>query len=216
MRILAVSAHPDDVEYGCGGFLIDKRFGTDPPAQLVVIVYTLPREELPLINREQQELKRERLRYEESQKALGALLVENSYYFGFPDTDAPMNAQVIALLERTIKKEEPDIVLLPYSQDTHQDHQVVANVGLAASRYSPTVLMYESLTSIEFQPTVFADITKWIDQKDVLLAHHSSQVNKTNIEGANYITLARGTATYRGIQARVKYAEGFVPVRYVL
>jgi hypothetical protein len=42
---------------------------------------------------------------------------------------------------------------------------------------------------------------------------HRSQVNKTNIEDLSIVEIAKSSATFRGIQGRVKYAEGFSPLR---
>jgi len=60
---------------------------------------------------------------------------------------------------------------------------------------------------------VFVDIKETLGKKiDALLAHQS-QVMKTNIEGLTIVDVATSTAVFRGIQGRVQYAEGFVPLR---
>jgi hypothetical protein len=50
------------------------------------------------------------------------------------------------------------------------------------------------------------------DKMQILLAHES-QVMKTNIGDLSIIDVAQAQAGFRGIQGRVKYAEGFVPQR---
>jgi LmbE family N-acetylglucosaminyl deacetylase len=75
------------------------------------------------------------------------------------------------------------------------------------------VLFYEVPTTVNFSPLVFVDIRDTLEKKiDSLLAHHS-QVMKTNIEGLSIADVVKSTAVFRGIQGRVQYAEGFVPLR---
>ena len=50
---------------------------------------------------------------------------------------------------------------------------------------------------------------------EALLAH-TSQAEKTNIEGLSIVDIAKAAAVFRGIQGRVELAEGFVPLRLFL
>ena len=55
-----------------------------------------------------------------------------------------------------------------------------------------------------------------LDKKLACLEAHRSQVAKTNIEDLTILELAVSCANFRGIQARVKYAEAFQSVRLLL
>jgi len=55
-----------------------------------------------------------------------------------------------------------------------------------------------------------------LHKKLACLEAHVSQVMNTNIEGMSIVEIARSAAHFRGIQGRVQYAEGFMPVRYFL
>ncbi|HNS55279.1 MAG TPA: hypothetical protein PKH25_10930, partial [Syntrophales bacterium] len=68
-------------------------------------------------------------------------------------------------------------------------------------------------TTVNFTPLVFVDIKDTLKGKIDLLLAHRSQVMKTNIEGLSITDVATSTAVFRGIQGRVQYAEGFVPLR---
>jgi LmbE family N-acetylglucosaminyl deacetylase len=57
------------------------------------------------------------------------------------------------------------------------------------------------------------DISESLDKKIKALEAHASQVMKTNIEDLSITQIARSSANFRGIQGRVKYAEGFTPLR---
>ena len=87
------------------------------------------------------------------------------------------------------------------------------HITISATRYIRNVLFYETPTTQNFTPNVFVDIARVLDEKLTTLNAHKSQVDKTNIENQNIIDIARSTATFRGIQARVKYAEAFNSLR---
>jgi hypothetical protein len=57
------------------------------------------------------------------------------------------------------------------------------------------------------------DIEQALERKIQSLEAHASQVGKTNIEGITIVDLVRSSAHFRGIQGRVKNAEGFLPLR---
>ena len=84
---------------------------------------------------------------------------------------------------------------------------------ITATRYTKNVLFYEGPTTQNFAPTVFVDIQQALDRKIQALEAHVSQVKKTNIEGISIADLVRSSAHFRGIQGRVKTAEGFLPLR---
>src|SRR3989442_472417 len=88
--------------------------------------------------------------------------------------------------------------------------------GHSATRYDPNFLFYEGPTSVQFTPNCFTGIEKVLDKKLACLEAHRSQVAKTNIEDLSILELAVSTANFRGIQARVKYAEAFQSIRLLL
>ena len=77
-------------------------------------------------------------------------------------------------------------------------------------------MFYETPSSIDFSPTVFVDIGDVIKEKLFLLKLHKSQVYATKVKKLSILESAVSTAIYRGYQDRVKYAEGFVPLRLAL
>ena len=84
---------------------------------------------------------------------------------------------------------------------------------MSATRYVRNVLFFEVPTTQNFNPQVFVDISDTLEQKFKVLEAHASQVMKTNIEDMYIIELAQASATFRGIQGRVKFAEAFAPLR---
>ncbi len=108
------------------------------------------------------------------------------------------------------------MVYTHFGEDTHQDHRHIARAVVPAARSVPNLLFFEGLSSQNFNPTVFVNIGRVINQKLGALEAHTSQVQKTNIENMSIIDISRSAANFRGIQGRVTYAEGFVPVRYFI
>ncbi len=85
-----------------------------------------------------------------------------------------------------------------------------------AARSVQNRLYLEGYFSPSFNPTVFVNIGKVIHKKLGTLEVYSSLVEKSNIENGSIIHVAQSMANFRGIEGRATYAEGFVPVRYLL
>ncbi|MDP6015722.1 MAG: hypothetical protein QGI32_06455 [Candidatus Latescibacteria bacterium] len=87
---------------------------------------------------------------------------------------------------------------------------------MPAARSVPNLLFFEGLSSQQFLPSVFVDIGSVIHQKLGALEAHASQVQNTNIQSMTIVDIAQSAAHFRGIQGRVTYAEGFVPLRHFI
>lgn len=202
MNILAIGAHPDDIEIGCGGTLIK---------------YAQEGHQVYLLIATQGELGGEGLvRAEELRRSAEIIGATDLFTFDYPDTQLPLDTKLIARIEEVIKVVTPEIIFVHYFDDTHQDHRTLSQATTSATRYIKNVLFYEVPTTQNFAPTVFIDIDDALEEKIACLEAHFSQVTKTNIEGLTIVDIARAAAHFRGIQSRVKNAEGFVPLRVFL
>ncbi len=199
MRILALGAHPDDIEAGCAGALIKYARGGHRIFLMVLTEGEWGAD--PGGRRHEQEL------------AAKYLQAEQLYWGGYPDTEVPNDRGLIRRIEVVMREVNPHFIFVPYPDDTHQDHRHLALSTITATRYTKNVLFYEGPTTQNFSPTVFIDIDAVLDEKIEALQAHASQVKKTNIEGLTIADIARSSAHFRGIQGRVKNAEGFVPLR---
>ena len=201
MKILAVGAHPDDIEFGCGGTLLkyaqaghetylliltDGSFGGDSATRMM-----------------------------EQKRASKLMGVRELFWGGFRDTELQDNRELIIKIEEVIGKVKPDIVMLNHPHDVHQDHRALANAGISASRYTEEVLFYEVPTTVHFEPNVYVDIQEVLIKKLELLKMHASQVDRTKVANLTILESAQACATFRGYQGRVKYAEGFKALRLV-
>jgi LmbE family N-acetylglucosaminyl deacetylase len=199
MHILAIGAHPDDVEFGCGGTLI-KYARQGHEVFLLVMTDGSGGGDGAIRHREQ----------EESTRILRA---SKLFWAGYPDTAIPLDRALIQRLESVIREVQPDFIFVHYHDDTHQDHRHLATSTITATRYTRNVLFYEGPTTQNFAPSVFVDVDNVLEDKIAGLRAHTSQVSKTNIEGLSILDVARASAHFRGIQGRVRNAEGFVPLR---
>ena len=199
MNILAIGAHPDDIEFGCGGTLIKyARKG----ASLEILVMT-----------DGSRGGSARVRRREQDAAAGILGVSRVHWGGYRDTILPSVRHLIDRMEGVIRRARPDFIFVNDPSDTHQDHRQVARAAISATRYARNVLFYEGPTTVNFTPTVFIDIAREIESKVRALRRHHSQISKTRIEGMPICDIARASAHFRGVQGRVRWAEGFVPLR---
>jgi LmbE family N-acetylglucosaminyl deacetylase len=199
MNILAIGAHPDDIEFGCGGTLIKY---AAKGARLELLVMT-----------DGGRGGDGRVRRAEQRRAARTLGARRVHWGGFRDTMLPSVRRLIDRMEDALRLVRPDFIFVNHPEDTHQDHRQVARAAVSATRHTRNVLFYEGPTTVNFTPTVFIDIADEIDRKIEALRRHHSQVDRTRIEGTAICEIAQASAHFRGVQGRVRWAEGFAPLR---
>ena len=199
MNILAIGAHPDDIEFGCAGTLIKYVNGGH---RLFLLVLTEGELGAP-----------KPVRREEQVDAKAILGADQIFWAGYEDTKITVDKVLITKIEEVIAEVQPDLIFCHFLDDTHQDHRHLAQATISATRYIRNVLFYEVPTTQNFNPQVFVDISSTLERKIEALKAHKTQVMKTNIEDLSIIELARSSANFRGIQGRVKYAEAFCALR---
>ena len=202
MNILAIGSHPDDIEYGCGGTLLSY-------AQNGHNVYLMVMTEGTMGGQGH-------IRRREQQRSAELIGAKEVFWGGYEDTKVTLDRSLIRRIEDVIDNVKPTMTFVHAPSDTHQDHRNMTQATISATRYIKNVLFYEGPTTLEFEPTVYVDIHDVVDKKIALLEAHGTQVMKTNIEDLSIIDLMKSNATFRGIQGRVKYAEGFQPQRLLL
>ena len=185
MNILAIGAHPDDIELGCGGLLL-KASRQDHHN---IFMYTLTRGGASGYPEERTN------ELIQSAKYIGAkrLWIDN-----FEDTKLSLSSDLINHIEFFIKKADPDIVLTHSLGDTHHDHRAIAASTMEAGRFVPNILAYEIPVTRDFTPQVYYDISDVIDGKIELIDIFFSQRSKSFLQ-SNAI---RGLAQYRALQSR--------------
>jgi LmbE family N-acetylglucosaminyl deacetylase len=213
MKILAVGAHPDDIELGCGATLaLFKRKGHE------VYFLVLTKGEAsgdPNVRKKE---------CEQSARTIGA---DKLFFGNLQDTKIADGVETIMEIERLVKQIKPDVIFAHSYRDGHQDHRNTGMAALAAARNSKKVLFYEGPAALrEFTPQLFVDVTSTFDIKLEALKAFNSQLSKVYFRGNNInhngdrfprvSNAAEGLARYRGFQAGVSFAEAFEVGKFLL
>jgi LmbE family N-acetylglucosaminyl deacetylase len=198
VNILAIGAHPDDIELGCGGLLI-KCASQGHEVNLYSVTRGAASGDPVQRTRELQE----------SAKFIGA---DNLWIDNFEDTKLAVNDDLINHIEHIINKARPDLILTHSDKDTHHDHRAIALATVEAGRYYSNILAYEIPLTKNFSPQVYFDVSDVIDKKVRLIEIFWSQHSKLYLK-ANAI---KGLAEYRALQSRLNTSTNHVEAFEVL
>ena len=201
-RVLAVGAHPDDVELGCGATLLAHAAAGDAVTMLVMTGgENGPGDDAAVVGR--------RAEQEQAARTLGAGLL----WGGLRDCSVAADAATVAVVERAIQATDADVVYVHAPDDSHQDHRAVASATLSAARRLSRVLHYQSPSTLTFSPTTYVDVTAFLSGKLAALRAHASQVEMSAMVEPDAVV---ASARHWGAQARIGYAEAFAPTRMVI
>jgi LmbE family N-acetylglucosaminyl deacetylase len=210
LRVLAVGAHPDDLELGCGGTLaLYKKKGHE------VYVLVLTRGEAsgdPTVRQAE---------CEQAAKTIGA---DKVFFGSLHDTKVTEGIETIMEIENVINSVKPDIVFSPSPRDQHQDHRNTGLACLSAARNVQRVLLFESPAALrDFLPQIFVNIDSTLNIKLKALEAYASQSSKrpfsnhnSHSESARVVHASEGLALFRGFQAGVSVAEAFEIGKFLL
>ncbi len=200
-NILAIGAHPDDIELGCAGTLL-KHIHKGNKVYLCVMSDGCEAGD-PQARKDEQE---------EAARRLGATEV---IWGDCEDTKFSVNKATITFIEDTVRKVRPYEIYVNYYDDTHQDHRALTQCAISATRYNKRVLFYEDYTSYNFQPDIFVDIEDVLEEKMHVMQAFKSQMSREFRSGLNMPEGIRAIANFRGFQAKIRYAEAFKAERYL-
>jgi len=222
MNILAIGAHPDDIEIQCAGTLaLYAKQGNKVFMAVAtngnVGSTTHTREEIAAIRRKEQEA---------SCALIGAELIWMDFDDEWLFNDRASRARFID----AIRQAEPDIMFIHGPSDYHPDHRVAGQVAedaripasarlvetnLPFTSKIPHIFYMDNPTGLGFEPQAYVDISTVMDLKRKMLLNHKSQDNwiRAIYEDASITDLMEKNAMARGSSAGVAYAEGFREVR---
>jgi LmbE family N-acetylglucosaminyl deacetylase len=201
LSLLAIGAHPDDIEIGAGGTLLALAKG-QPGLKVHYLVLTgTPERQL------------------EARAAADAFLpgAELSVELhNLPEGRLPaIWGTVKEVLEAASLGFSPDLVLAPSCEDAHQDHRTIAEIVPTVYRNS-LYLAYEipKWDGDLGRPSVFVPLSSELAHRKVELLHKSfpSQHSRDWWDDEVFLGLAR----LRGMECRTRYAEAFSCTKAVL
>jgi N-acetylglucosamine malate deacetylase 1 len=220
MRVLAVGAHPDDLEILCGGTLA--RFVQDGHEVVMCNVSLGDRGTFEHTSEEIAEIRRREAR--RAAELIGA----NHITLGFSDgeVDAGDDDQRTAMVD-LVRDVRPDLIVTHSTGDYMSDHDETSKLVFECSFHATLPLFeskrphYDKVTPIYymdtvmglgFHPTEYVDVTSTIETKVAMLEAHETQLTwLRDHDGIDIVEQMRVVTRFRGVQCRVEYAEGFTP-----
>ena len=205
MRILALAPHTDDAEFGCGGTLSRC---VEEGHRVSCVAFSAAEQAV------QAPWPRDVLRAEiKSASRILGIMPDDLYVLSYPVREFWTHRQ--AILDDMIllrDKIAPDVVFLPSVNDTHQDHQVIAQEGFRAFK-NVSMLGYElPWNNLHFSTNCFVVLdARHIQKKVEAVQCYASQALRTYASDEFVRSLART----RGTQIGAIYSEAFEVVRLV-
>ena len=201
--VLALGAHPDDIEIGMGG-TVAKLVGMGYDVNLVIA--TLP-------NFVETDTKEERKK--ESTMSAKVMGCKTPEFLDLGPEEITFNRKFVTQINEIVRNCEPDAIFTQWIGDTHQDHQALTKAVIAAARDSNNVFMYETtipggISETAFRPQLYVDVTETLDSKRNALDCFDSQKIRC---GHLWVDAIVGRCSYRGYQMNTKYAEAFEVIR---
>lgn len=205
-KVLVLAPHTDDGELGCGGAL--SRW-VEEGREIYYVAFSSAEKSVP------EGMSADTLRVEvrEAITVLGIPL-DNLILLDYPVRDFPLYRQsilddMISLGDRIT----PELVLLPSTNDTHQDHQTVVQEGFRAFKRGSMIGYEMPWNNLNFSTNLFVTLKeRHIASKVESLKCYKSQAGKDYATEDSIRSLAR----VRGVQIGVKYAETFEVIRWVI
>lgn len=222
MNILAIGAHPDDIEIACGGTLIKY---SEQGAKLFIAVSTSGNQGSNLYNREEiAEIRKK--------EAEAAAIVYGAKirFMGYDDQGIIDSPETRRSFINVIRWADPEVILTHFPEDKSTDHgmtgRLVTQVLLSLQGKNiladekpmnklPSVFYFDTGGGVGFNPEVYVNITNEIDIKKKAYSKHVSQLEWMKTFGIDnfqeYVDIFSG---FRGLQAGVRFAEGFIGCRF--
>jgi LmbE family N-acetylglucosaminyl deacetylase len=198
LSVLAIGAHPDDIEIGAGGLLLALA-QLRSRVRYVVLTGTAERQE-------------------EARNAAHAFMAGDVPvdFFDLPDGRLPaVWGSVKDLLEKVSQIYSPDLIIAPSSADAHQDHRTVGEIV-------PTVFRDQLCLGYEIpkwdgdigRPSVYFPLSAEMVRRKVQLLDkcYPSQRGRDWWDAEVFLGLAR----LRGVECRSTYAEAFTCTKSVI
>ncbi|WP_033340216.1 PIG-L deacetylase family protein [Catenuloplanes japonicus] len=192
--LVALGAHPDDVEIAAGGLLLQLAAANPGLRVRYVLATGTP------------------ARQAEARAAAAAFLPGAEITFdlgGLPDGRLPAHWDAVKdQVEAAAREARPDLVIAPWSGDAHQDHRALGTLAPTAFR-DALVLHYEipKWDGDLGRPSVYLPMPDETARRKVALlhAHFPSQAGRDWWDDEVFLGLAR----LRGMECRSRYAEAF-------
>ena len=208
MKILAVGAHFDDGELGCGGTIARHTAAGDD-----VMIYVVTNS--GFTNYAQEVIRQPEIALEEGKRAAKILGVDNMICGDYPTNELSWNDDLAQSIIKVISENDIETIYTHWSGDIHVDHQVVARATMAAARHVPRLLMYRSNyyeSDSLFAGRFYVNVTDTLEQKKQAIMAHESEYNRV---GEKWLRFFVNQNQNDGQKIGVDYAECFEVLKYL-
>lgn len=207
--VLAIGAHPDDVELGAGGFICKLVKSCRADAHFAIMTYGVQKryqeEKYPTDQRSQETI--------EAGKILLGIkndsIKKHFHFAGYEDCKLDgLCHDLIKYIEALIIALKPDIILTHAPDDLHADHRIIHHATLSAARdFHGTILFYYSPSTKpdSFKPSYFVELNEQeIEKKILSLKQHVSQRDKDFMTSDAVEQLAEAWAAFHRMKKDTK------------
>jgi LmbE family N-acetylglucosaminyl deacetylase len=218
MNILAIGAHPDDVEFLCGGTLL--KYKAQGHKIFIALTTSGNQGSNEIVGREKIGAVREA-----EQLAAARAFDAEVRFLRFDDELFLDSLEARRAVINAMRWAKPDVIFTNPPWDSSPDHaetgKIVSKLMLSLPGKNipadePPVAKKVSLFywdipgGIDFLPEVYVDIGGFLEKKLEALREHRSQVDwMAHYTDDNFEEYCTTLARFRGIQAGCRYAEGF-------
>lgn len=219
MNILAIAAHPDDIEILCAGTLARYAEGGHTVSMAIFTDGSMGDTRIP-------PTKLAAVRHEEA-KAAAAIIGARLLWQGIMDEHIFANEEQRRVMIDLLREADPDVIFTHSPNDYHPDHRhlsqlvfdsyfqkglpFIPNQSRPACRFGETQVYYmDTIAGIDFVPTEYVDITSVIETKLRMLRCHKSQFSAiSELAHRDLEQVTEIQSRFRGLAGGCAYAEGF-------
>ena len=217
LQVMAVGAHPDDLELLCGGTLA--RYADLGHEVVMVHLLTGDKGHYQMTSEQLVKVR------EKEARAAGAVIGAEVLSGHIPDGELFSDLQTRMLVIDLVRQVRPDLIITHAPNDYMSDHvatsQLVCDASFlaatpllrteheASDRIAPVFFM-DTLAGADFLPTEYVDISEHFEKKRKMLSCHESQVTfLKEHDRIDFLEFMEITNRSRGLQCGARYAEGF-------
>ncbi len=208
MEILAIGAHADDIEIGCGGSIARLNYEGN---NITGIVLT----KSEWTNENNQKFRNYKTVKKENEKA-SKILGYNYYCLEQKAMNLSYSDELVIEILKIIKGKKIDMLFMHYCNDANYDHRAAAQICLTISKKVPKVLVYNVNwypSFSEYLPNLFINITNTWEKKIESLKCYKSEFAR---QGKRWTEYLKSNYIINGMKINKDLAEGFICLRYSL
>lgn len=220
MKIVVISAHPDDEVLGCGGTLLKHKHKGDE-IHWIIVTSTFENQGFSedFIQCRQQEI----------EKITTFIEFSSVHNLNYPtkSLDSSLLNKMIPQISAIFKEIKVEIIYVVNRSDAHSDHRVTFDAVMACTKsfrypHIKKVLMYECVSETEFAaalpenvfiPNYFVDISPYLEKKIEMMKIYTSELEEhpfpRNVKNIEALAINRGS------QSGVEYAESFMIIKEI-